>query len=453
MDEKTVFNELKKIIGEKNIFTDDERLKHYGTDKTNRFKPDPSLIVFPRSVDEVQQIICAANDLGFAIVPSGGRTGLSAGACATHREVVVSMEKMNRIISFDPLERIIRCEAGVITQTIQEAAIARGLYFPLDIASSGSSQIGGNIATNAGGSRVLRYGMMARHIRSLLVVTGSGSLLKLGDGLKKNNAGYDLLRLFAGSEGTLGVICEAEIGLVGLPQSQVALIALDHFEQVLQLFQSGETGLNLLAFEYMSSAAVNAVCSARALKPPFARSCPHYVLVEHDGDKTVFEELIHNFCVVCHLKDCRVANSLSEAGEMRMYRDDISMSIAGLEPLKCDIAVRVSRVAMFRQELIDLTERYPAWELVLFGHIGDGNLHVNFICREPGARHQQQDLEEKLYALVIRHDGTLSAEHGIGLIKKALLAYYRPPETLAIFRQLKAIFDPLGVMNPGKIFD
>lgn len=452
MHEKTVFNELKNIVGEKNIFTDNENLKYYGADKTTRFKPDPSAIVFPRSADQVQQIVCAANRLGFVIVPSGGRTGLSAGACATRREVVVSMEKMSRIIDFDLLEKSVRCEAGAITQRVQEAAQAKGLYLPLDIASSGSSQIGGNVATNAGGSRVLKYGMMSNHVRSLLVVTGAGDLLRLG-GLKKNNTGYDLLRLFVGSEGTLGVICEAEIGLVSPPQSRVALVALDHFEQAMELFQACEQKSSLLAFEYMSLTAINAVCSVRSLKTPFAKTHAHYVLVEHDGDKAVFEELMQAFCVAHHLQDCVVAKNLSEAGEIRIYRDDISMSIAGMEPLKCDIAVRVSRITMFRQELIDLTECYPAWELVLFGHIGDGNLHVNFICREPGARLQQHELEERLYALVIRHGGTLSAEHGIGLTKKSLLAYYHPQIELAVFKQVKAIFDPRGIMNPGKIFD
>lgn len=453
MDEQLILSALRQIVGEKNVFTDDVHRKKYGTDKTPQFLPNPLAVVFPLSIENVRDIVIAANRMGFSIVPSGGRTGLCAGATAIAREVIVSMERMNQVLGFNALERVLHCQAGVITQNIEDIANRHGLHFPIDIASAGSSHIGGNIATNAGGSRVIRYGMMERYIRALTVVTGAGEILKLGGGLKKNNTGYDVMRLFAGSEGTLGIICETEVELVAFPQNHTLLMGFGSFRQVIEFFEKCQSNLQILCFEYMSAPAMQAVCVAQQYRMPFAHPYEHFVLVEHDGEKLLLEQTANAFCQSASLCDGIVAGHQAQARQLKAYRENISMSIAPMKPIKCDIAVRLSAIEAFRDGLLELDSRYKEWNLVLFGHIGDGNLHVNFLPGSPSAEHQRLEFESQIYKLVADHKGSLSAEHGIGLTKKELLAYYESDQRLAVLKKLKAVFDPAGVMNPGKIFN
>ena len=213
----TILAALTKILVPKDIATDSDTLSNYGKDWTRVYQPNPLAIVFPRDTDQVQSLVKIANEQGFGLVPSGGRTGLSGGAMSTNQEVVVSFDKMNHIGEFNAVDRSVVCQAGVITEQLQEFAAQQGLFYPVDFASSGSSQIGGNIATNAGGIKVIRYGLTRDWVAGLKVVTGKGDILELNNGLVKNATGYDLRHLFIGSEGTLGFITEATIRLMRPP--------------------------------------------------------------------------------------------------------------------------------------------------------------------------------------------------------------------------------------------
>jgi FAD/FMN-containing dehydrogenase len=215
---------LKNIIDPSDIRTDDENLKIYGKDWTKHFTPNPSAIVFPRNAEQVKKLVLWARKTKTALVPSGGRTGLSAAAYATNKEIIVSFEKMNKILELDAADQTLRCEAGVVTETIQNYALEKGYYFPVDFASRGSSQIGGNAATNAGGIKVIRYGLIRNWISALEVVTGRGEILKLNNSLVKNATGYDFRHLFIGSEGTLGFITEVTVNLTRPPKSPVVLV-------------------------------------------------------------------------------------------------------------------------------------------------------------------------------------------------------------------------------------
>ena len=281
---------LGEAVGHSQLFTDPEALQHYGTDWSRQFQPAPSAVVKPKTMEAVQQLVLFANRERLPLVPSGGRTGLSAGAVAAHGEVVVSMEQMNQIHDFNPIDRTVTCGPGLITAQLQQFADEKQLFYPVDFASSGSSQIGGNIATNAGGIKVLRYGLTRDWITGLKVVTGTGERLDLNKGLIKNATGYDLRHLFIGSEGTLGIIVEATVKLTCKPGRQEVLVvgvpAFDDLMHVLQMFQAE---LTLSAFEFFSEEALQHVLAASTLKRPFEARAPFYALIEfeHTSDHTL----------------------------------------------------------------------------------------------------------------------------------------------------------------------
>lgn len=434
----------------------------YGTDRSTLWVPDPLAVVFPESVEQVQQLVRLANEIDLKLVPSGGRTGLSGGAVAAHQEVVVSFDRMNRICEFNAVDRTLTVEAGVVTQRLQEAAAEHGLYYPVDFASAGSSQIGGNIATNAGGIQVIRYGMTREWVRGLKVVTGRGDLLELNRGLLKNNTGYDLRHLFIGSEGTLGFIVEATIGLTRAPHDPgVMVVGVPNLAAIMQLLNTTRQQLALTAFEFFSEAGLRRVCAHTGLSAPFANPTPFYVLIEFervpgadDAAMAVFEQGM-DAGSIC---DGVLAQSGGEARRLWRLREDMSESLAPYKPYKNDIAVRVSQLPAFLQQAEKLVEdNYPGFEVIWYGHIGDGNLHLNIL--PPPEMSAEQFVQrctaatEEIGALLQEFGGSVSAEHGVGLLKKMQLGFSRSSEEIVLMRQLKAAFDPKGVMNPGKIFD
>jgi FAD/FMN-containing dehydrogenase len=255
---------LNGIFSAERVRTDARSLASWGCDASRSVAPAPSAIVFPEHADEVVALVRLANQRGFKLVPSGGRTGLSGGAIASNSEIVVSFDRMNRIVEFNATDRIVRCQAGVVTQVLQEFAADQGLYYPVDFASSGSSQIGGNIATNAGGIRVIRYGLTRDRVVGLTVVTGSGELVECNQGLTKNATGYDLRHLMIGSEGTLGLILEAEIRLVAPPEPQsVMVLGIEQFGDILAVLSRFQADLSLSAFEFFSELALTKVLAHR----------------------------------------------------------------------------------------------------------------------------------------------------------------------------------------------
>ena len=443
------------------LLTDPSDLEHYGRDWTRRWTPAPLAIALPASVAEVQAVVRWANEHGVAIVPSGGRTGLSGGAVAAHGELVLSLERMNQVLAFDAVDLTLTVQAGMPLQAVQDAAKAQGLIYPVDFAARGSCSIGGNIATNAGGIRVIRYGNTREWIAGLTVVTGTGEVLELNRGLIKNSSGYDLRQLMIASEGTLGIVVEATLKLTDPPPlSQVMLLALPDMDALMQVFALFRSRLALQAFEFFTDVALRHVL-AHGAQRAIEGDHPFYVVTEFDAADeraqeaalTAFEEGVEQGWI----SDGVIAQSDAQAAALWRLREGITESVAPRRPYKNDVSVRISAVPDFLHAMQALlTREYPQFEVVWFGHIGDGNLHINVLTPlgmdDAAFIAQCEHVTKHLAATLQRFGGSISAEHGIGLVKRAYLESTRSAAEIALMRGVRQVFDPLGLLNPGKLF-
>ena len=461
--DNTILAALADIVGADRVLTDADSLLQYGRDWTRAYTPHAGAVVLPSTVAEVQDIVRLAAREQLAIVPSGGRTGLSAGAVARNGELVLALDRLNRIEDFNPVDRTVRCGAGVVTGQLQQFAEAQGLFYPVDFASSGSSQIGGNISTNAGGIKVIRHGMTRDWVAGLKLVTGTGELLDLNRGLVKNNAGYDLRQLVIGAEGTLGIVVEATMSLSRPPQNlAVMVLGVPDMASIMAVLASFQGSIELSAFEFFSELALCKVVEYQGLQRPFATPAEYYALLEFEQpDERAMEQAMGLFehCVEQGwVLDGVVSQSVAQAENLWRLREDISETLSRWTPYKNDISTVVSRVPQFLAEVETLVAAsYPAFEVVWYGHIGDGNLHLNVLKPESMAMDEFQrrcgEVSNGVFGIVQRHGGSISAEHGVGLLKKDYLHYSRSPLEIEIMRQIKRVFDPQGIMNPGKIFD
>ena len=450
---------LNEIFSSTRVKTDVDSLDHWGRDWTRSFAVAPRAIVFPESVDEVVKLVGYAKKNRVALVPSGGRTGLSGGAVAGNGEVVVSFDRMSKIVAFDPADRIARCQAGVVTAALQQFAAERGLSYPVDFASSGSSQIGGNVSTNAGGIKVIRYGLTRDWVAGLKVVTGAGDVLELNRGLVKNATGYDLRQLFIGAEGTLGFIVEADMRLAPAPEPQtVMVLGVPKLPNLLDVLARFESEIELSAFEFFSELALTKVMAHRKAKRPFAEPVAFYALVEFDSTHVDAAAQAFEACVEAGwVADGVQSQSATQAKDLWVLREGISESIAPYMPYKNDVSVRISAVPEFLTEVDRVVAaEYPDFEVCWYGHIGDGNLHLNILkpASVDGAAFYARchAISPRIFAIVAKHGGSISAEHGVGLLKRDFLGYTRSPAEIAAMRAMKQIFDPCGIMNPGKVF-
>ena len=436
-------------------------LEHYGRDWTRRWTPAPMAIAFPASVGEVQALVRWANRHAVAIVPSGGRTGLSGGAVAANGELVVSLERMKQVLAFDPVDRSLTVQAGIALQAVQDAAREHGLQYPVDFAARGSCTIGGNIATNAGGIRVIRHGNTREWVAGLAVVTGAGELLELNRGLLKNSSGYDLRHLMIGSEGTLGIVVEATLRLTDpAPPSNVMLLAVPTFEALMQVFAAFRERLDLFAFEFFTDIALRHVL-AHGAQPPFGEVHPYYVVAEFAADDAgqagalaAFEHCLELALVV----DGVISQSDAQSAQLWQLREGVTESLARYQPYKNDVSVRISAMPAFLAETTALlAQGYPQYEVVWFGHIGDGNLHINVLKPDNVDTaefvRECESVTRLLVEVLARHGGSISAEHGIGLVKKPYLEGTRSQPEIALMRGIREVFDPNGIMNPGKLLD
>ena len=454
---------LQAIVGADRVLTDANALTSSGSDWTRVYEPAPCAVVLPGTIDEVQAVVLLAVQQQLAVVPSGGRTGLSGGAVAHRGELVVAFDRMNQMSDFSAIDRTVTCGSGVITAQLQDFAEQQGLYYPVDFASSGSSQIGGNISTNAGGIKVIRHGMTRDWVAGLKVVTGSGELLDLNRGLIKNNAGYDLRQLVIGAEGTLGLVVEATMQLCRPPcDTSVLVLGVPDMAAIMRVLAAFQSQLDPLAFEFFSELALQKVVEHQGLQRPFDTPTPYYALLELETDTQAQAEqvmLLFEQCVEAGwVLDGVISQSVAQAQSLWRLREDISETISRWTPYKNDISTRISRVPDFLVEVEAVVEReYPDFEIVWFGHIGDGNVHLNVLKPEymPIADFQQRcgEVSRQVFEIVRAHGGSVSAEHGVGLLKKPYLHYSVSEAGLAIMRQIKLAFDPHGIMNPGKIFD
>ncbi len=439
---------------------DAETLAEYGRDWTRVHTPDPAAVVLPVSTAEVSTFLRLANEHRVPVVPSGGRTGYAAGAVAASGEVVLSTSRMRRMDPVDTSGLTLRVQAGAVTQAVHEHVAPQGLTWPVDFASKGSSQIGGNIATNAGGVKVIRYGLTRQWVLGLQVVLAGGEVLELNGALEKNNTGVDLRQLFIGSEGILGVVTEATLKLSPKPgELSVLLFAVDGLAGVLALFRAVRRApLVLSAFEFFTDKCLARLQRHRQKRAPFEQPASAYVLVEVEArDTAAVEAFVAEVFERGLAEDGVLAQSATQAQELWSLREGISESLAatGL-PHKNDIALPVAALEAFCAELDSVfAARYPGFEVCVFGHIGDGNLHINIMkpddMDKPAFLQQAKRADEDMFALVKQHGGSISAEHGIGLLKKDFLHYSRTPEEIALMRALKGVLDPRGILNPGKV--
>jgi FAD/FMN-containing dehydrogenase len=457
-----IIQELSAVLTPEQVAVDPASLETYGQDWTRFMPPAPTAIVFPRDTVDVVAVVECARRCQFALVPSGGRTGLSGGACAANGEVVVSMDKMNAISPVNLTDRTVTVGAGAITQNVQQAARDADLFYPVDFASSGSSQIGGNIATNAGGINVIRYGMTREWVAGLTVVTGKGEVLELNKGLMKNNTGLDFRHLFIGSEGILGFITEATLKLTAPPKDPTVLVlGLSDMSAIMAVLDRIQSTTPLLAYEFFSELAVSKVVDHAGVARPFETRTPFYALVEFERENDMTDAQVFEAVEQCMEEgwviDAVMSQSVAQASALWRLREDISETISRWTPYKNDISSTVSKVPELLAAVDDVVhENYPDWEVVWYGHIGDGNLHLNILkpenlqIEEFKARCSQvsTDIFDEIKTL----GGSVSAEHGVGTLKAPYLGYSKSDSEIDAMRAIKAIFDPDGILNPGKVF-
>ncbi len=453
--------ELESFLTKNQIKIDEESLKYWGKDWTTYFDVKASAIVFPHTTEQVQKLVQWARKNKIALIPSGGRTGLSGGAVATQGEVVVSFDQMNKIKEFSAIDQTVQIEAGVVTEALQEFAHSKQLFYPVDFAASGSSQMGGNIATNAGGIKVVRYGLTRDWVVGLKVVTGTGDILELNNGLVKKATGYDLRHLFIGSEGTLGFITEATIKLAPpTPPLKVMVMGVSGLDAVMKIFAEFKTKTTLVAFEMFSDKALAKVLEGTGLAAPFETSTPFYVLAEvetrSDSDEEAALGIFERCMEAGWVLDGVISQSEVQAQTFWRYREDISENLARYSPYKNDISVAISKVPPFMDDLDGiLSKAYPTWEVVWFGHIGDGNLHIN-ILRPAGMTKEEfvkecRQVDVLVFEAVKKYQGSISAEHGVGLTKKNFLSFTRSAAEIELMKGIKKVFDPDQIINPGKV--
>jgi glycolate oxidase subunit GlcD len=457
----SIIGKLGTILPQSRIKTDLEDRRVYGQDWTRFYPPNPVAVVFPRHVEDVVELVQLANAESIGLVPSGGRTGLSGGALARDGEIVVSFDRMNKILGFDAVNQTVTCQAGVITEQLQVFAEQHELYYPVDFASAGSSQIGGNVSTNAGGIKVIRYGLTRDWVAGLKVVTGQGDILDLNKGLVKNATGYDLRHLFIGAEGTLGFVVEATMKLARRPVNlRVLLLSVVNLDALMEILACFSRGIELTAFEFFSDQALARVVAHSDLPRPFSEASPYYALLEFEvPDETTegaVSEAFESSLKAGWITDGVLSQSERQQKNLWSYRENISEAITPFTPYKNDISVTRSSVPDFLSEVDRaVTARYPEFEIIWFGHIGDGNLHLNIL--KPVSldidqfREQCEIVNAEVFEIVEKYAGSISAEHGVGLLKMKYLSHSRSEAEIAYMKAVKRSFDPNGIMNPGKL--
>jgi FAD/FMN-containing dehydrogenase len=457
---KTLIESIRELLGPGGILT--------GEDVVNRSDSWPPMggcqamaIVRPRNTDEVSAVLKLCHRNNQAVVTHGGLTGLVGGAKAGPGEIALSLERMNRLGPVDTVNRTLTVEAGVPLQKVQESAEEAGLLFPLDLGARGSATIGGTISTNAGGNGVIRYGMMREQLLGVEAVLADGTIISSMNSVIKNNTGYDLKQLFVGSEGTLGVVTRAVLRLRPLPRSQnTALVAIDSFGKLSQFLQSMDAALGgtLSAFEVMWNDFYTLIVGDGTKHgTPLDTTHPFYVLLESTGgdqekDHSRFEEALHDAFERSLVVDAVIAQSKQQRNDLWAIRDDVEWLFASLfPPIAFDVSLGIQQMDGYVQEVrFQLSGIWPDVKMVAFGHLGDGNIHV-VIGVGSVAPEAVHTVENIVYTELERRQGIVSAEHGIGLDKRAWLGHSRSAEEISLMRTIKAAMDPKNILNPGKI--
>ncbi|MDZ4725405.1 MAG: FAD-binding oxidoreductase [Leptospira sp.] len=469
MTTSQMISDLSALIGTEKVFSkndgkfDTNTFNTYGIDRTKVYSPNYNVLLFPETTEEVAKIVKYAYQNNISIVPSGGRTGYAGGAVAKNEEIVISLSKMNKVIDFDPFLGTLHVQAGMITKELHTQSEERGFYFPVDFAATGSSHIGGNIATNAGGVRVVRYGLIRDWILGLTVVTGKGEVMKFNGEILKNNTGYDLKHLFIGSEGTLGIITETVVKLTKPPKDiRVVFLAVPEYKNILEIFKETHNfTLPLLAFEFLTDYCLEKVKEHLGVADPFPEPSKYYVLMEYEINEETDEEKLFTILESITEKELITDGSIAQNSRQNQtfwkYREGISESLSLAYTVhKNDISLPLRNMEAFLSDMETLlSSKYSGFEIALFGHIGDGNLHLNIVkpkeLTDIDFFKRCKEVDPEMFALIQKHKGSISAEHGIGLLKKDYLGFSRSPEEIEAMKAIKNVFDPKGIMNPGKV--
>ncbi len=458
---------LREIVGQQYVITDQQKSTHYTEELRGRYHSDCLAVVLPETTQSVSEIVKFCGQHKLSVVPQGGNTGTMGGSVANKDQLIINLKRLNRIIEIDSADYTMTVQAGCILASIQETAKQHDRLFPLSLGAQGSCQIGGNLATNAGGINVLHYGNARDLVLGIEVVLANGNIWHGLNRLRKNNSGYDLKNLFIGCEGTLGIITAAVLKLFPYPKGQVVLLAaLDCIDAAVALLSRLKfaSSNRLTTFELMSQLAVQtAIQYIPTQIDPFDSVYPWYILAVVDSSeeeahlKNQIEETLATACVDGVIKNAVVAENQTQAKRLILLREAIveAQQFIGAS-IKHDVSVAVAKVSAFIEQASQaVTTFIPNAQPYLFGHLGDGNIHFNI--SQPTTMSKQQFLENGqavnslMHDIVHQYQGSFSAEHGIGISRLDEMDKYKDPTEMMLYRQIKQLLDPEGLLNPGKI--
>jgi len=449
---------LREIVGPANVLTGDD-VRRRSVSWADHSPCQALAIVRPETTAEVSRVLAACHSAGQPVVPMGGLTGLVRGCVAGPDEVGVSLERMRAIESVDPVNRTMTLDAGVPLETVQQEAERHGLLYPVDFGARGSAQIGATVATNAGGNSVIRYGMTRDSVLGLEAVLADGTVVSSMNRMIKNNAAYDLKQLFIGTEGTLGVVTRLVLRLREAPRSnQTAMVACGEFADVTRLLKHMDAALGgtLSAFEVMWNEFYRLVTTPPAKgTPPLGQEHPYYVLIEASGGDTVrdqasFEDALGAAIEAGMVADAVISSSEAQRESLWALRDDVESVFRLGMPVAFDVSLPVTDMEGYVGDVLARLDReWPAYRRFVFGHLGDGNLHI--VAAGPPSAEARHGIERCVYEPLASRGGSVSAEHGIGLEKQPWLALSRSDTELVLMRRIKDALDPKGILNPGRV--
>jgi FAD/FMN-containing dehydrogenase len=443
-----VVNDLRGIVGDRAVITDPDLLTAHVVDWTGRFRGATPAVVRPASCDEVARVVALCNEQGVAIVPQGGNTGLVGGSVPRHGEIVLDLRRLDSLEPVDARAGQVTAGAGVTLARLQQHARAAGWQYGVDLSARDSATVGGTIATNAGGVHVLRYGSTRRQVIGVEAVFADGRVIRRLDGLEKDNTGYDLAGLLCGSEGTLAVITAARLRLVSRPRATaVALLAFAEIEAAIDAVGELRRQLDSVsAIELFVDAGLALVCEQLSLARPFSTPATAYVLVEAAANDDPTDELGAIVTALTGVSDAAVATDPVAARALWRYRDahTEAINLVGI-PHKLDVTLPARNLAAFIREaeacVVAVAPDAKTW---IFGHAGDGNVHVNITGVDP----DDESVDDAVFQLVGAQNGSISAEHGIGTAKRRWLPLVRSSDEIAAFRAIKDALDPRHILNP-----